>query len=285
MDHPTNINLPFFAYGIFKPGQLAFFQLKGLVKKIIEPATIQGCLLMRDGLPIIDFNQQGSVNGVLLEFYPEMTHEAYDRISQMEPDKHYHWREANLLQVRANVLAGKSPRKGSASCDEQDWNGWNDPLFTAALEVVEETIASPDSKFNWNMKPLFRLQMAYLLLWSAVERYASLRYHLGTKVAEKVIQIAKEPAFAESLQKHVFEKREIFRADRPGEKEVLDMEKPEKAIKYYYQVRSNITHRGKGIVRDFGVLEKSITELLAIFRDVIKEAEIDAGYLKPNCDM
>ena len=89
MNHPQHIDLPFFAYGIFKPGQLAFFQLKELVKTIVEPATIQGSLHIRDGLLFIKLDQEGEVNGALLEFYPESRDEAYERISMMEPDKIY----------------------------------------------------------------------------------------------------------------------------------------------------------------------------------------------------
>ena len=33
MEHPTNIGRPFFAYGLFRPGQLAFFQLRELVSE------------------------------------------------------------------------------------------------------------------------------------------------------------------------------------------------------------------------------------------------------------
>ena len=176
------------------------------------------------------------------------------------------------------MLVGKSPSKGSDPYDEEDWNGWKDPLFTTALEVIEETINSPDAEFEWGMKPLFRLQMAYLLLWSSIERYASMRYHLGPeKVFEKVKQIAKkEPAFGESLQKHVSGNRVLYRADDPRKKVELKAEDPEASIEYYYQVRSNITHRGKGLPRDFDILKYSITELLGIFHDVLEKAEQEA---------
>ena len=161
-------------------------------------------------------------------------------------------------------------------CEDDEWNGWNDPLFTAALDVVEETLTSND--FQWDLKPLFRLQMAYLLLWSSIERYVSLRYHLGDKVMEKVSQLACEPAFAAGLLQHVKEHREVYRADRPDQREVLDPQSPEKALAYYYQVRSNMTHRGKGVVRDHERVMKSLTELLPIFREVLKAAERDARY-------
>ena len=167
---------------------------------------------------------------------------------------------------------------GSVSWEDEDeeWNGWKDPLFTVALDVVEETLTS--NAFQWDLKPLFRLQMAYLLLWSSIERYVSLRYHLGDKVMEKVRQLACEPAFAEGLLQHVKERREVYRADRPGEREVLDPQSPAKALDYYYQVRSNMTHRGKGAVWDHERVMQSLTELLPIVREVLKAAERDAHY-------
>ena len=51
----------------------------------------------------------------------------------------------------------------------------------------------------------------------------------------------------------------------------------EAALEYYYQVRSNVTHRGKGIIRDFEIIKFSIEELLPIFRDVLITAFQDAG--------
>jgi hypothetical protein len=276
MERPLNIGRPFFGYGLFRPGQLAFFQLRELVSHVTEPPQVTGSMLLRDGLPIIDPAGHGLVKGVLLTFLPTRVAEAYDRIAAMEPDKHYRWHEAQVGGTLANVLVGRYPRKGSAPCEDAEWNGWDDPLFTAALDVVEETLTSQDSA--WDLKPLFRLQMAYLLLWSSIERYVSLRYHLGDKVSEKVAQLAHEPAFAASLQRHVKGEREVYRADRPSEKEVLEPRLPDKAVCYYYQVRSNITHRGKGVVRDYGLLRNSLAELLAIFREVLNVAEHDAGY-------
>ena len=176
------------------------------------------------------------------------------------------------------MLFGRSPTKGSIPCEEDQWDGWNDPLFTSALAVVAETLSS-QKEFQWDLKPLFRLQMAYLLLWSAIERYVSLRYHLGNKAMEKVNQLTTEAAFADGLRQHATQGREIYRADRPGEKVVLDPQSPIKAIEYFYQLRSNITHRGKGVVRDHERILKSLSELLSIFRGVLKAARTDA---QPN---
>jgi hypothetical protein len=276
MNHPTDTERPFFAYGLFRPGQLAFFQLRELVSSITDPTQVKGSLLLRDGLPIMDQRGQGGVNGSLIIFLPGRAAEAYARISAMEPDKHYRWHKTEVDGTSANVLIGRNPQKGSVPCEDAEWNGWHDPLFTAALEVVEETLESQN--FDWDLKPLFRLQMAYLLLWSSIERYVSLRYHLGDQVMDKIKHLAYEPAFSEGLRLRVQQKREVYRADRPEDKELLEPESPEKSLRYYYQVRSNITHRGKGVVRDYDRVRNSLAELLPIFRDVLAAAQRDAQY-------
>ncbi|HEX4168142.1 MAG TPA: hypothetical protein VHZ55_21965 [Bryobacteraceae bacterium] len=147
-----------------------------------------------------------------------------------------------------------------------------------ALDVVEEILNS--QTFAWDLKPLFRLQMAYLLLWSSIERYVSLRYHLGKNVKKKVDQLSGEQAFASSLLFHVRERQEVYRADRPSQKEVLDPQSPEKALKYFYQLRSNVTHRGKAVIRDHDRMRDSLAQLLPIFRDVLRVAQSDANMSK-----
>src|SRR5262245_25130086 len=109
MEHPTNIGRPFFAYGLFRPGQLAFFRLRELVSEVTAPAHVPGTLLLRDGLPIIDAAGPGCVTGALVTFLPEQAAAAYDCISAMEPDKHYRWHEAQADGKPANVLVGRSP--------------------------------------------------------------------------------------------------------------------------------------------------------------------------------
>ena len=84
MKHPADINHPFFACGIFRPGQLGCFQLKDLVSEITDPSHVAGRLLLRDGLPIIDKNGHGHVKGMLLRFPTARAAEAYDRISALD---------------------------------------------------------------------------------------------------------------------------------------------------------------------------------------------------------
>ena len=49
MKLPENTNLPFFTYGLFKPGQICYFRIHELVDTTTE-ANIDGYLKERDGI-------------------------------------------------------------------------------------------------------------------------------------------------------------------------------------------------------------------------------------------
>ena len=52
METPSDSNLPFFAYGLFRPGQLGYLRLKPHVGRVESGWSLHGNLLDRDGLPI-----------------------------------------------------------------------------------------------------------------------------------------------------------------------------------------------------------------------------------------
>ena len=266
-----NVKLPFFAYGVFKPGQLAFFQIKEFVSHVKRDYFINGSLHLRDGLPFADQRGQASVRGEILEFKSDDAAEmAYQQIFELEPDKVYEMRLAEAspwpgfdgVPMKVNVMFGKEPDSGLdtgwqriVDWEDGEWDGSKDPLFTTALELVDETFAdTPRYEFGEDIKLLFRLEMAYLLLWSAIERYLSLRYDFGESVSFKVKKLSDESAFCQALLKHgpkENEERRVCRANDPGKAEILDRKKPKKAACYYYQLRSNIVHRGKGALDDY----------------------------------
>lgn len=70
--------------------------------------------------------------------------------------------------------------------------------------------------------------------------------------------------------------REVYRADRPQDRAKLDPERPNCSLKYYYQIRSNITHRGKAVVGDHERVLEALTQLVQIFRCVLKAARLEA---------
>jgi gamma-glutamylcyclotransferase (GGCT)/AIG2-like uncharacterized protein YtfP len=265
--------LPFFAYGILKPGELAHFRIKPYVRKA-QPCTVRGSLYVRDGLLIADRSGNSQVEGVLLEFDAAGAELARQAIFALEPTQQYSWDTVLINGSRANILWGKKPAKGSVPLDFA-WSSWEDPLFTSALEVVEHELETHRA-WDWNYKNTFHLQMAYLLLWTSIERYASLRYHLKRDATRKVQLVAREPAFGEMLQTVVKEVRSVQRADEPDTKVELKTHDPSEAMSYYYQVRSNMVHRGKGMPRDHQTVLSSCEELLQVFRHVLKAARAEA---------
>lgn len=271
MNRPNNVFLPFFAYGIFKPGQLCYSRIGDLVKNSTK-CTVPGILKERDGLPLLVLgNNYSNIKGYLIHFIAGEEDKAYDRIIGIEPDEVYRWGVIKVNGSDANALIGKQEQKGSSDLEHFDeWDGKTDPFFKQGLEEVE-SILKANFDFDWEFMALLRLQMAYMLLWSAIERYAGLKYHLGKRSNEKVYKIAGEKCFADALKKIVQNKREVFSATDLA-KYTLDPSDPEKSIRYYYQVRSNAIHRGKAVTRDFETVKSSLEELLVIFKELLNES-------------
>lgn len=271
LNPPKNKNLPFFAYGIFKPGQIAYSRIKDCVETYNEK-EIDYEMLMRDGVPLII--PQGSHKktiGNLIYFYDEDCEKAYEIISKTHYEKLYKWEEIDVGQDKANVLMGVNPEMGSYHIDGNvgHYDGRNDPYFKEAIKVVENELNDKDKKES-DSNNFFKLQMSYLLLWTAIERYCSLKYNCK-EIIDKRRQLSKEDAFKKSLKENVKDKRTIYSADKLREY-TLNPNEPFYCINYYYTVRCNVTHRGKnGFKNDYEILSESLKELFAIFNDILDD--------------
>ena len=278
-----NPDLPFFSYGIFKPGELAYRRLQPFVEVSPVRALAHGSLWLRDGLPLLEPNASGTVAGYLLTFKPGREIEAYQLIDATEPPQHYRWVTITLSEPlqQANALLGRSPAKASVPLEELEWSGRSDPVFTYAIQTVlqmteelatEPFISAPPDSFDWPR--LFRLQMAYLLLWAAMERYAALAYGPNLEPMEKVRQIGSDALFQAAMQSTVARTDRVFDSRDPDSRRsvVLDVRRPGSSAKYYYQVRSNMSHRGKGAWKDGELVRQSLIELLSIFTVMLENA-------------
>lgn len=271
MELPRDISLQFFSYGIFKPGQLGHHQLREFIENC-TPCSISGRLNIRDGLPLLDSEGKRMVEGWLLSFVPGRASDAYSAICKMEPGKQYYWNVRDIDGHKFNVLEGKSLKKGSEEfIDRGNWNGSKDPLFTTALKLIKDMLKE-NRDYKEDLIPTFRLEMAYLLLWTSIERYVSFRYNIQAYPNSKVNLLASDNNFKEVLASTTIEDRELYSAKDPDDKFVLNRNEPENAAEYYYQVRCNITHRGKAIATDHDKLVKSLDELLYIYSEIIKRS-------------
>lgn len=270
---PKNTDLPFFAYGIFKPHQIAYSRIENHVRKYFE-YEIDYDMLIRDGVPLI-VPQKGKsyakTKGHLIYFKEDHSKQAYETISKTEYEKLYKWEEIYVDENnKANVLMGANPKMGSSHIEGRtgEYDGRKDPYFKEAIEVVENELN--DENKHWaNIHDFFKLQMSYLLLWTAIERYISLKYNCP-EIWQKWKALAKEDIFKESLKKHVKENRKVYSAKDLREY-TLRPENPFHAINYYYTIRCNVAHRGKALLSDDHMLRQSLKELLNIFKEVLDD--------------
>jgi len=276
---PADISLPVFAYGQFARGEPAYFQIRDFVEG--EPSThvISGALFERDGYAILQQGGQDTVEGSLIRFRADAAEAAYRRICEFEPQPHFKWESVAVDGTVANVLSGRSPGKGSDRYEGSRWHGWRDPYFVEAPRLIRDVLDDV-SDFAGPPSDVLRMQMAYMLLWTCIERFLVLR-HGPAEPMENVRRLAIEDGFVEGLAAIDGLDRRVRDSRNPENSERLDVGKPIKAALYYYQVRSNVTHRGKAsAVRDFKTLRRALVELLDLFEAMVAKAEVDAH--RPN---
>lgn len=276
---------PVFAYGVLQPGELGWLRVRDAVL-CAEPAAVEGTLRIRDGLLLLAPGH-GRVHGWLIVFHSEKADEGYQSVADLEKGL-YRWdrrevvTEAGQLVV-ANVLIGRSPTAGSHPLDDP-WTTAEDPLFREGRRLVDELAteavqgpAPPDPT------RVLRLQTAYGLLWSIIERYVTIRYDVGEDVWPKLKLLAEEPAFATALARHVDREDVVLRSTAPSKKAKLIPTDPKKSLDYYYTLRSNAAHRGKAAYDDLSRVSDSLSELPSVFDDVFRHALQQAITPPPAC--
>ena len=100
-----------------------------------------------------------------------------------------------------------------------------------------------------------------------------LNFHLGRGVMQKVWHIADESTFKKEVAALPDNGGSwVYRANEPGKKALFLPTDPKKSLDYYYQIRSNMAHRGKAEYGDFYRVHKALSELLPIFRKMLDDA-------------
>lgn len=271
---PNNINLPFFAYGIFKPGQLAHSKIRNHIYDI-KNVEIHYPMKLRDGVPILidRKSNQTQTQGCIITFRRGQETETYDIIRKTLLRKLYEWKTIKINGNDCNVVFGVNPENGSNYIDDPDervnFDGKNDPLFSDAIKLIEENLKS--NKFSWNMEPFFQLQMNYMLLWSAIDRFSSLKYNRPSKNKNNE-KFANEKAFKEGIKRYAENYHMPVYSTEDLKIHKFNAEDATETIKYYYTFRCNIVHRGKGMPNDYNMLKTATEELLEIFKEILKNA-------------
>lgn len=272
---PEDCTKPFITYGIFMPGQIAYHQIREFVDiSRSRKVEINGHLKMRDGVVLYDKSDvEGAIDVFKIHFRKGTEREAYSRIAAMEPRNLFFWDSVNVEGEGCNILSGRKPTKGVQDHYYIDYgDSWNDPMFTDALSVIRDDLDDKIAKRD--IKSFFRLQMAYLLLWSALERYTTLRYGLGLTPNKRITMLADDEMVRASIAKYVKAENQfkVYKSDDPERLFWCKADNPISTINALYQLRSNITHRGKSFDHDQVRLLKAAKILLDIFEDVLSEA-------------
>lgn len=271
---------PLFVYGMLQPGQLAHRLIKAYVIRT-TPGVVAGCLRLRDGLPLLDQTGLGDVEGHLIYLDPVQAPEAWRVVAEFEPDKHYRYEAADVEaageHVRANVLVGRQLGRGVGQEAVRSWSAAWDPAFTEGLaEVMAMTVetarggvlSQPDGQSYWQV--FFRLQAAYLLLWSIVERYTALRYGPRLEPGERIKRLGEDPGFRAAVVGVGAVGFSVIDARDPSDR-ITIRSSGDRAAEFFYQVRSNLSHRGKSAFRD-GQL---VFEALVHLHDGIRQLLVD----------
>jgi hypothetical protein len=274
------LKLPFFAYGIFKPGQLAYPEIEEYVKGEPSAEIINHEMRYRDGLALIfsEENKTYKTSGYLMEFKNPKT--AYRLISKSQNENLYEWKQIQVNGKPANALVGVDANNGSFKNHEYNPSVYDyrqDHFFNEALEVIEDIIKEFEGKNIMNMKDFFRFQMNYMLLWSIIERFCALSYGFLNKSAK--FKFAKEKPFENKLENNSQEDS-IYSSDTLEEKK-LKPEDPEDSIMYYYTIRCNVVHKGKAVKKeDMNKLKSSLEELFELFIAVYNEKLIQNNKIR-----
>lgn len=269
---PKNTQLPFFAYGIFKPGQIAHSKIKTHVKKT-ENAEIAYGMRHRDGVPILIDRESkyGKTQGVILTFRDGQEEETYGLISKTLLKNLYEWKTIEIDGRPVNVVFGVNPDYGSDHIEDNYervcFDAKNDPLFNEALDLIERNLNSRNS--TRSIEGFFELQMNYMLLWSAIDRFSSLRYNKES-LTENHIKFAGLTDFKQGIKKFKDKYHDPVYSTDDLKIHKFNADDPIETLFYYYTLRCNVVHRGKGIVTDYGMLKTATKELLELFRNILE---------------
>ena len=75
----------------------------------------------------------------------------------------------------------------------------NDPFFNEVIGLIERNLN--EDKDYWKVESFFELQMNYMLLWSAIDRFSSLKYNKRFQKWNNE-RFAKEKAFREGIMRY-----------------------------------------------------------------------------------
>lgn len=299
LPNESNMNLPFLAYGFFKPHQLSYSQIKKFVHGKPKKVDVFYKLKNINGMPVLLKEPYTfPVQAYIIDFKNHMREDAYEHVGKTKNIHIYSWnvitvetkngekQDVNVLMYPENETLPK--KLNSFPDDDYDWRR-DELVFDATLDYLDWQISQLKQhpyELDWSdLKPLIGVQSLYMTLWSAIDRFIKFRY--GKKQKWNVKELSLEESFKKSLQenydaiglKSFYKNRErkndeddykIF-STQDLEKYCLDPLKPTCSAMYYYNLRNNVVHSSKVNPSETDIVWNALLGLKEIFREVLKE--------------
>lgn len=261
---------PFFAYGIFKKGQLAHSKIADCVESIAQ-GDVPYELHIRDGYPLVKKQRsEETTNGEKITFTQKIC--AYQRISRTLPGNIYRWDTDVVGGETVNILVTDDLEGTFVNVDDNgyyldnyDWQ--NDPFFKKVPEFIKNELKNLDYE---DESVIFKIQMYYILLWSCIERYSKLKYDVSNKERDYLNALANDEVYKIAFSTVDPENRDSVHAANNAIEYIFDKRNPKKIIDYYYTIRCNVAHRGKELRNNALPLKRSLDDLIEIFDWMIK---------------
>lgn len=276
-----------FVYGSLKPGELAYEQIENYVAST-QTAEVRGySLYVRDGLPLI--NQSSAtetVTGVLLNVIPSAQEEFWEIVGDYEGTTNYKRDDFVTISVSGGDVVGTAYigmkiNEGHPEELQEPWTSKQDPLFGKSFPLMHErskktalnfTEAEHDVLGYWDQ--MNGLLSQYLLLVSIVEHLTVVKFGGSgrLKVMERIEKLQANNGFKASF---TVINREPFNppikvADSRNVAKSLSSAKVDQALEAWYQVRSNLQHRGKSSVFDAERVHKACIGLSNILFEYLR---------------
>lgn len=262
---------PFFAYGIFKKGQLAHSKISNCIDNIISD-EIPYELYIRDGYPLIKKElSQNITKGEKIRFAQNRIC-AYRRISDTMPGNIYKWDTIVIHGETFNILVTDELAGTFKNVEDNGnyldyYDGHNDPFFYKVPDFIDLELKKLVDYEDENA--IFKLQMYYILLWSAIERYSKLKYDILNKERDYLIALTNDKVYQDAFDAVNPRNRDPIHSAQNAREYIFNRKNKNYIINYYYTIRCNVAHRGKESKNNFLALKNALNDLLEIFNLMI----------------
>ena len=271
---PENTSLPFLAYGSFKLGELRYNLIKEYVSEF-KPVEIVGLMKEKDGIPIfftVETKPYAWFQYKAYEIYfkKETEKQAYQIISENETNTYYNWVEFQ----GCNILEGIKRMRGLIEFMDYSWTFKDDPYFLNGIKACKQIFVSHTHTKDYYSEHsvFFSAQAAYMLLWTVIERFCSIKYG-NISPNEKIKKLSSDQEIDWSfIYKIILRNDSIVRSNEKNNKINLNPSSSIKSIlNYYYGLRSNVVHRGKDVFSDIDRITLAFEELVEIAEKLINQ--------------